>query len=91
MCGSTSEVIHVSFNTVSLSVCAVCVLSADSTLTLDGDKWVLGFGVGGRTYVHLQPLEDSEWNVDHFQYELEQVKSLVEAQNSNGQLRMRYI
>ena len=73
-----------------MTLCVVCLLSADATVGLEDEEWHLGVGVGTSTTIHLAAFGD-DYDVDHFHLELEIVKNRVEAQNRDGQLRMRYV
>lgn len=73
-----------------MTLCVVCILAADATVGLEDDEWHLGVGVGANTAVYLSTFGD-DYDVDNLQTELTTVKNSVDAQNNDGQLRMRYV
>lgn len=71
-------------------LCDVCLLSADATLGLDDEEWMIGIGVDGHRLVWVGNIDGLEYTVEHLHNDLAKMKDSVEAQNSSGQLRMRY-
>jgi len=72
-------------------------MSAEPVITLDDDggdwnmrDWCLGIEINGITLFKFDDLGDGTFNIHHLDEKLATFKEELDAQNSDGQLRLRY-
>lgn len=85
------------FNTHRITLCEVCLMSAQPVIKLDDSNsiwemsdWLLGVEINRKTVLMFDELIDVVFNIHVLDEYLTTLKEGLDAQNSDGQLRLRY-